>query len=193
MSQLRLLLFILLLIATATQRFAGLLLGLTVLAINELVHLLLQLQGPARARRRPLSYWLNRLPPVLRRRRGAVRDGRFPTYDRIAADLGWARFSRRDFDFGLRERLLQAATVRLADGHGIDLTRNPEAARPLLGEETWRLLAPGQRPSTDRTAPGITLAELDRLVTSLERLRSPASRTDHTLARTETGGAERTS
>lgn len=193
MSQLRLLLFILLLIATATQRFAGLLLGLTVLAINELVHLLLQLQGPARVRRRPLSSWLNRLPPVFRRRRGAVRDARFPTYDRIAADLGWARFSRRDFDFGLRERLLQAATVRLADGHGIDLTRNPEAARPLLGEEAWRLLAPGQLPSTDRTAPGLSLPELDRLVTSLERLRSPASRTDHTPAGPESGGAERTS
>ncbi|GAA2760666.1 hypothetical protein [Actinopolymorpha rutila] len=174
MRQLRPILVVLLLAATVTQRLQGLLLGLTVLAVSEVVGALLRLQGPERARRRPLWDWLRRLP-FPRRRRRTRSEASFLAYERIVADIGWARFSRRDFDVGLRERLLAAASVRLAEGHGVDLTRNPEVARRLLGEEAWDLLGPGQPASTDRTAPGPDLPTLDRLVGTLERLRPEVS------------------
>ncbi|MET9022568.1 hypothetical protein ABZV93_21565 [Actinopolymorpha sp. NPDC004070] len=182
MRQLRPILVVLLLGATLTQRLQGLLLGLTILAVSEVVGALLRLQGPERVRRRPLWDWVRRLPfPRRRRRRSAAS---FSAYDRIVADIGWARFSRRDFDVGLRERLLAAASVRLADGHGVDLSANPEAARGLLGEEAWELLGPGRPASTDRTAPGPDLPTLDRLVGTLERLRPAASTEANTGAST---------
>ena len=53
MRQLRLILVAVLVIATTAQRFRGMLLGLTIIAVNELVHQLLQLRGPSGRRRRP--------------------------------------------------------------------------------------------------------------------------------------------
>jgi hypothetical protein len=183
--QLRPILVVLLIGATLTQRLQGLLLGLTVLAVSEMVGAVLRLQGPERVHRRPLWDWLRRLPfPGRRRKRSG---GSFPAYDRIVADIGWARFSRRDFDVGLRERLLAAASVRLAEGHGVDPDTNPEAARRLLGAQAWDLLGPGRPASTDRTAPGIDPRTLDRLVGTLERL-GPQTRTEHDPA---TGQADR--
>ncbi|MFD2077667.1 hypothetical protein SAMN05421678_112179 [Actinopolymorpha cephalotaxi] len=184
MRQLRPILIVLLLGATVTQRLQGLLLGLTVLAVAEVIGAVLRLQGPERARRRPVWDWLRRLPfPWRRRRRTSAAS--FSAYDRIVADIGWARFSRRDFDVGLRERLLAVASVRLADGHGVDLAANPEAARRLLGEEAWDLLGPGRPASTDRTAPGVDLRTLDQLVGTLESLRPEASAESRTEARPE--------
>ncbi|MGW0230328.1 hypothetical protein ACWDWO_18600 [Actinopolymorpha singaporensis] len=185
MRQLRPILVVLLLAATATQRLQGLLLGLTVMAVFEVLGALLRLQGPERPRRRPLWDWLRRLPFPRRRRRSSA--GSFPAYERIVADIGWARFSRRDFDVGLRERLLAAASVRLAEGHGVDLAANPEAARRLLGEEAWDLLGPERSASTDRTAPGPDLRTLDRLVGTLERLRPEASPETSTETSPEAG------
>ncbi len=184
MRQLRPILVVLLLGATLTQRLQGLLLGLTVLAVSEVVGAVLRLQGPERARRRPLWDWLLRLPfPGRSRRRRS--GGSFPAYDRIVADIGWARFSRRDFDVGLRERLLSAASVRLAEGHGVDLATNPEGARRLLGAQAWDLLGPGRPASSDRSAPGIDLRTLDQLVGTLEHLGPEASTEAGTAASTE--------
>ncbi len=39
--------------------------------------------------------------------------------------------------------LREAAAARLSAGHNIELERRPEAARALLGDETWEHLAPG--------------------------------------------------
>lgn len=191
MTQLRLVLFGLLAIVSVTQRFRGLLLGLTVIAVNELIVQLVRLEGPGpaarRGRRAPRwraavwralaalrpawmvrpSWW--RRPSFLRRRRWS-RFGAYSSYDRILGDLAWARYSRRDFDVGIRRRLLEAARVSLAEGNGIDMARDGAAARRLLGEETWALLAPDRPASEDRGAQGVELAELERAVTSIERL-----------------------
>ncbi|WP_020576218.1 hypothetical protein [Actinopolymorpha alba] len=204
MRQLRLLVALLLILATVTQGLSGLLLGLTVLAVNELAGLLIHLEGPGRSRVRRWSGWLRppawlrrlgrrwgqrlrsagplrsvrrpRLPRWLSRWRRTRRHpaGLFPSYDQVVSDLAWARFSRRDFDVGLRRRLVAAATVRLAEGHGIDLARDPEAARRALGEEAWTVLAPDQPRSNDRGAPGLDVPDIERLVTAIERLSPPA-------------------
>lgn len=192
MRQLRIVLVLVLAVLTVSQRFRGLLLGLTILAVNELVLRLTRLDGPRRTGRRrwirrpswpgwlPRPRWVRvaaswwrlprwvRLPEWLRRR--PVGAGQFPSYDRIVGELAWARFSRRDFDLGLRRRLLDAAALQLLDEHGIDLEGNPAAARQLLGDEAWTVLAPDLPPSDDRSEPGVELPALERTVAAIERL-----------------------
>jgi hypothetical protein len=65
--------------------------------------------------------------------------------------------------------LRAAAAARLASRHGIELERRPEAARALLGEDTWELLRPDRPMPTDRHAPGVPE---ERVVSVIERLES---------------------
>ena len=72
-----------------------------------------------------------------------------------------------DFHFRLRPRLVQLAAHRLAL-RGIDLERQPEPARALLGEEAWQLLR-GDRPLPEaRNSPGPPLRVLQRVVEKLD-------------------------
>lgn len=78
-----------------------------------------------------------------------------------AAAAVWARHR-------LLPRLRAAAAARLSVRHGIDLDRDPQAARDLLGEETWGLLHLPK--PADSAAPGISLQQVDTLLTRLESL-----------------------
>jgi hypothetical protein len=211
-KRLRFVLVTVVLVLVVTMRYRGLLIGLTVLSVNELLYQLLQLQGPGRSRRstprwarcRGLVRWLG---PRIRRRDSRRRVGQrtpgwlsrfgdlrvmlsplawlrrwrqpvgrvgFPSYDRIMGEVAWSRYSRRDFDVGLRKRLVEAASVRLEVGHGLDLIdpRADEACSELLGRTSWSLLAPGRPVSDSRSEPGIDLPTLERIVSSIEGLRS---------------------
>lgn len=66
--------------------------------------------------------------------------------------------------------LLRDAAARLAQKHGVELARRPDAARTLLGEETWELLRPDRPEPADRNAPGISFARVKALVDRLESL-----------------------
>ena len=66
--------------------------------------------------------------------------------------------------------LREAAAARLAAHHNIELERQPDAARALLGAEAWELLRPDLPPAEDRNAPGLPLRRLRGLVDTLERL-----------------------
>jgi hypothetical protein len=74
----------------------------------------------------------------------------------------------------LHQRLLpllrEAAAVRLATRHSVDLDRRPEQARLLLGDDIWELLRPDRPEPADRHAPGISSARLRRVVDALERI-----------------------
>jgi hypothetical protein len=210
--RLRFVLVIALLVLVVTMRFRGMLIGLTVLAVNELLCQLLQLEGPGRSRRttpwgarwRRLGRWLRshvarggatsrdgsrgwewtrRLKALravvrplewLRRWRKPPTRAGFPTYDRILGEIAWSRYSRRDFDIGLRKRLVEAASVRLEAGHGLDPAdpRSADACRELLGPDTWSLLVADRPASDSRSEPGVDLPTLERMVSSIERLRS---------------------
>jgi hypothetical protein len=58
----------------------------------------------------------------------------------------------------------------VAAARGIDFMRRPEAARELLGNETFALLRPDRPAPADRSAPGLPLARVRAAVDSLERL-----------------------
>jgi hypothetical protein len=74
----------------------------------------------------------------------------------------------------LHDRLLpvlrEAAAARLAAGHNVDLARRPDAARRLLGEETWQLLRPDRPEPRDREGSGISVRQLRALIDRLETL-----------------------
>lgn len=123
---------------------------------------------------------LGRLPGwlagLVRRRRHVSQSSTFASYERVIGDLAWARHSRRDFDLTLRKRLLDAAAVRLERDRGVDLVRHPDRARELLGARAWTVLAPDQPASVDRSAPGVSLAQVEQLVSAIERLRNTDDR-----------------
>jgi len=87
-----------------------------------------------------------------RKRRPAVRAADFPGYGVIAAQIPWARVSRRHYDHGLARRL-----ARLAAGKGIAAADLDAAAGPLP--------LPGD---ADAPGSGPDLAAIDRLLRRLE-------------------------
>jgi hypothetical protein len=66
--------------------------------------------------------------------------------------------------------LRTVAAARLASRHGIELDRRPEAARALLGDETWELLRPDRPEPPDRFAPGLPRARIAAVIERVESL-----------------------
>jgi hypothetical protein len=62
--------------------------------------------------------------------------------------------------------LRDAAAARLA----IDFNLHPERARAALGDESWELLRPDRPEPTDRSAPGLPIRRVRKVVDVLERL-----------------------
>jgi hypothetical protein len=73
-----------------------------------------------------------------------------------------------DLHYRLGRLLRQLAAEALHARHGIDLDREPDRARPLLGEGLGRIVWPEREPG--RHTPGIDPAELAADVGRLERL-----------------------
>ena len=84
-----------------------------------------------------------------------------------AVDLGVAR--AEDFHMLLRPAVRRIAATLLA-ARGLDLQRDGERVRELLGEESWELLRPERERPSDPFEPGVEPARLRRLVEDLERL-----------------------
>lgn len=149
------------------------LIALLVLAVNELFAMMLNLRSDRLkrpSRFRALFGWARWLHARYRSWRSPHRLGEFPSYDKAVSDLAWGKYSRRDFDVLMRKRLLIAAAVRLADRHGVDLDAHPERARQLLGEHAWQLLEPGRAASQDRSRAGVSVQDVERVVTAIESL-----------------------
>lgn len=90
--------------------------------------------------------------------------------ERLEREVSMATNTAFDLHFRLRPRVHRIARQLLASRRGVDLATQPDAARRLLGEETWALVRPGVEPPSDRTAPGLEVARLRAVVTSLEQL-----------------------
>jgi hypothetical protein len=65
--------------------------------------------------------------------------------------------------------LRDSAEARLWTRHGVELYRRPEAARALLGDDTWELLRPDRPEPGDRNDPGLPF---DRVAAVVDRLES---------------------
>jgi hypothetical protein len=135
----------------------GVLLLLVVVSAGTATVLPLRLPRARRPRRRP--------PRVT-----AHGDAPFPDYRKVVESLSWAAVSPRHYDVVTRPVLQRLAAGRLAERHGLDLVRDHERARALLGEDVWPLVDP-HRPARDVSAPpGVDLASVQRVVERVEAL-----------------------
>ena len=74
-----------------------------------------------------------------------------------------------DLHYRLRPLLRQVAGDRLHGRHGVELDRDPERARQLLGDQLWQLVS-AEREVGRRTGPGLPAAELAGHIERLEAL-----------------------
>jgi hypothetical protein len=75
-----------------------------------------------------------------------------------------------DLHYRLRPRVRAIAAEVLEARRHVSLDGDPRLAREVLGEETWSLVRADRPPPDDRLARGMPVAELRRVVESLERL-----------------------
>lgn len=177
MTPLRPLLFLGVLAAAVVSGPFGAVVALAIAAVNEFLVVL----GDLRTNRLPTETgrwrpgaWLRWL--VGRLRRGSGPDNRaFPDYGKVRSDLAWAQYSRRDFDMAMRKRLLNAAALRLDKEYGVDLERDHDKARRLLGEPAWEVLRPADEASQDRFARGVALPDIERVVDAIEGLKKESA------------------
>jgi hypothetical protein len=109
-----------------------------------------------------------RLRPPKRRPEPSRRPPQSLTRLEQEAEIGVA--GAFDFHFRLRPRLRDLAGDLLDTRRRISLDGQPEAARAVLGDETWELVREDRPPPEDRLARGLTPATLGRVVDTLERV-----------------------
>jgi hypothetical protein len=137
--------------------FAGLVVALSALAVLGL--LLLAFGVPAAPTRR-------------RRRRHPLPsfDEPYPTFQHVSEQLSWAQVSPRHYDMVTRPLLVRLMASRLSDHHGIDLHRDPDRARAVVGDDVWWWLDPRRPAEGSSQPPGVDVRTLTRLVERLENL-----------------------
>jgi hypothetical protein len=103
-------------------------------------------------------------------RRPESREERVPQLATLERRLDSARWSTLDLHHRMRPLVCEIAAARLVRSHGVDLEREPERARALVGPHVWELVRPEREPPQERLAPGWPPKELWALVEELERI-----------------------
>jgi hypothetical protein len=94
----------------------------------------------------------------------------FPSLARVEREITLAAASAHDVHFRLRPTLRTTAAALLSSRRGVQLDRQPERAREILGPETWELVRPDRPTPDDPRGPGLDRATLEHVVASLEAL-----------------------
>lgn len=94
----------------------------------------------------------------------------FPALARLGREISMATGSAYDLHFRLRPTVREVASGLLRFRCGVDLDRQPQRARSVLGEETWELVRADRPTPAERRGPGLTPEQLGRVIASLERL-----------------------
>ena len=89
---------------------------------------------------------------------------------RVEREVLMAISSAYDLHRRFRPLVLSLARELLSSRRGIDLAREPDRARAVLGEDTWELVRPDRPAPAERSEPGIDAERLGRVVASLEAL-----------------------
>lgn len=88
---------------------------------------------------------------------------------RVEREVTLACGTAFDVHFRLRP-LIQPLAAGLLLRLGVDLERSPKRAQELLGPAVWELVRPDREAPEDRTATGIPIETVERVVSDLERL-----------------------
>ncbi len=92
--------------------------------------------------------------------------GQLETIRQGLAAAGW---SRGELRYRLAPMIREIAAARLSRRYGVDLDRQPEQARALIGGgRVWQLVGPRRGPPEDRYAAGWSRRELEELLDELE-------------------------
>jgi len=142
---------------------SGLAVHVWLLVVLSLV--LLALMGFARA-----AYPPTRSAFVAGLRRPAVAAARPGSLAHLEREVSIAGSSAFDEHQRLRPAVAEIAADLLASRRGIDLGREPDRARAVLGDDVWELIRPDRPQPTDKLERGIDEAGLERVVASLERI-----------------------
>jgi hypothetical protein len=153
-------------VTTLASGLHGLAIGLIAISLNEMLSLRMGLMNSGLPTH-PLARLRVRLPP-LRRRTGR----RFPTFDSVAADIGWSERSPRDADAYLLKHIQRIAEAKLSH-QGLSLARL--AATPGLGEQvigpvTWPFVDPGRTRRRESDRRGVSVDTVNRMLTELESI-----------------------
>jgi hypothetical protein len=87
----------------------------------------------------------------------------------IETDVRMSTANAFGVEMRLKPALRDLARWRLQRDHGVDLDRQPDVARRVLGEPLWRLVAPADAFPEFR-APGVPLQDVQAAVERLERV-----------------------
>lgn len=104
------------------------------------------------------------------RKQPQSRRSRPPSLARIEHETALGVAGVFDLHHVLLPRLRAVAAGLVATRRNVSFETEPEAARRVLGDETWDLVRRDRPPPEDRLARGIPPADLRRVVESLERL-----------------------
>jgi hypothetical protein len=88
----------------------------------------------------------------------------------LVHDVGQSVASAFHLHVRLRPILREIAAHRLWTRFGVDLEREHERARELIGAEAWDLVRPERPPPSDGLAPGLPASDLRIVVEELERI-----------------------
>lgn len=89
---------------------------------------------------------------------------------KLEREVSMAADTAFDAHIRLRPTLRALSAGLLAARNGVDLDRQPERARLILGEAAWELVRPDRPVPENRADRGIEPAELERAITAFERL-----------------------
>lgn len=82
---------------------------------------------------------------------------------------------RGGYERGLRRELTRLAAARMAERHGVNLYRNPQAAAQLIGTDLWPLVDPAALKAAGTAEPGgrqpeVPIRAVSELIERLERM-----------------------
>jgi hypothetical protein len=160
-------------VTTFSSGLHGLAVGLIAISLNEMLGLRLGLSHtvhrthPKGRLTGPLARLRRRLPGLRRRGRS-----RFPTFDSVAADIGWSERSPRDADAYLWRHIQRIAEARLSH-QGLSLAKvaaTPGLGEQLVGPVTWPFVDPGRPRRRDSERKGVSVDTVNRMLTELESI-----------------------
>jgi hypothetical protein len=103
-------------------------------------------------------------------RRSRRRQTQVPDLAQLEREVTLVLMTSFDVHFRFRPTLRSMARELLASRRGLDLDRDRDAARRVLGEEAWEVVRPDREPPLDRFGPGLDLPTLRAAVSALEAI-----------------------
>ena len=94
----------------------------------------------------------------------------FPSLERLERSVSMATASGYDVHHRLAPPVREIASGLLLVRRGIDLDRQPDAARAVLGDDAWNLARAERERPQSRREPGLDEAQIELVVASLERI-----------------------